>query len=99
VVNDLMTSRMQQFEHLVADELPGVLDDLGLDRTARGHVDTYVTGLQLWMAGIVDWHRTVDRYKESELRSLRRPAPRLTGPTGFGTSAARIASRFSGKLV
>lgn len=110
VVNDLMTSRMQQFEHLVAHELPGALDDLGLDRPARDKVDTYVTGLQIWMSGIVHWHRSVDRYKESELRyeaalqhkeselrSSRKPVRPWTGPSGLGTSAARIASLFSGR--
>jgi germacradienol/geosmin synthase len=99
VVNDLMTSRMQQFEHLIADELPGTLADLGLDRTARSQIDTYLRGLQLWMAGIIRWHRTVDRYKESWLRRGRTPAPTWGRPTGLGTSAARIASRFSGKLA
>jgi len=97
VVNDLMTSRMQQFVQLVGDELPGTLDDLGLDRTARARVDMHVTGLQLWMAGILRWHRTVDRYKESELRRGRTPVFRPPGPSGLGTSAARIATLFSGK--
>jgi germacradienol/geosmin synthase len=99
VVNDLMTSRMQQFEHLIADELPGALADLGLDRTARSQIDTYLRGLQLWMAGIIRWHRTVDRYKESWLRRGRTPAPTWGRPTGLGTSAVRIASLFSGKLA
>ena len=93
IVNDLMTSRMKQFEHLIANELPGTLDDLGLDRTARAHVQTYITGLQLWLAGILRWHRTVDRYKEAELRKSRQPPPPRFGvPSGLGTSAARIAS-------
>ena len=98
IVNDLMTSRMQQFEHLVAHELPGTLAELGLDDDARARVGTYITGLELWMAGIVRWHRTVDRYKESELRAGRKPA-RVPGRlSGLGTSAARISSLFSGKL-
>lgn len=101
VVNDLMTARMQQFEHLIADELPGVIADLGLDRTARSQIDTYLRGLQLWMAGIIQWHRTVERYKESWLRRGRAPdrAPAWGRPTGIGTSAARLASLFSGKLT
>jgi germacradienol/geosmin synthase len=98
IVNDLMTSRMQQFEHLIAHELPGALVDLGLDDDARAHVHTYVTGLEIWMAGIVTWHRTVDRYKESELRNSRKPTPAPGRLSGLGTSAARISSLFGGKL-
>jgi germacradienol/geosmin synthase len=98
IVNDLMTSRMQQFEHLIAHELPGALVDLGLDDDARAHVHTYVTGLEIWMAGIVTWHRTVDRYKESELRNGRKPTPAPGRLSGLGTSAARISSLFGGKL-
>lgn len=97
VVNNLMTARMQQFEQLCRDELPGVLDDLALDRAVRDRVATYITGLQLWLAGILTWHRTVDRYKESELRASRRQAvPRFVAPSGLGTSAARLASQLAG---
>ncbi|HEX7835882.1 MAG TPA: germacradienol/geosmin synthase [Kofleriaceae bacterium] len=99
VVNDLMTSRMQQFEHLLAHELPGTLADLDLDQTARRQVDAYIQGLQLRMSGTLAWHRAVDRYKESELRRGRTPALTWGRPTGLGTSAARIASLFRGKLA
>ncbi len=95
VVNDLMASRMRQFEYLLADELPVVLDELAVDRAVRDRVHTYVTGFQLWMAGILTWHHTVDRYKEPELRADRRlPAPRLGAPSGLGTSAARLAALY-----
>jgi germacradienol/geosmin synthase len=95
VVNDLMASRMRQFEDLLADELPVVLDELGVDRAVRDRVHTYITGLQLWMAGILTWHRAVERYKEPELRADRRPpAPQLGAPSGLGTSAAGIAALY-----
>jgi germacradienol/geosmin synthase len=95
VVNDLRTARLQQFEDLLADELPVVLDELGVDRAVRDRVQSYVTGLQLWMAGILIWHHAVERYKEPELRADRRlPAPQLDAPSGLGTSAARIAALY-----
>jgi germacradienol/geosmin synthase len=48
------------------------------------------------MCGIVRWHITVDRYKEFELRNSASPVVRLlSGPTGLGTSAARISSLVS----
>jgi germacradienol/geosmin synthase len=79
IVNDLITSRRRQFEHLVARELPALADDLGLDAAARASLDAYVGELRDWMAGILKWHRESDRYDE------RRPP--LPKPTGLGTSA------------
>ena len=92
VVNDLMTSRMQQFEHVVATELPGVLDTLALDRATRDQVAIYVTRLQDWMSGVLAWHQAVDRYKEHELRTPRRRGPAPTHLRGGGNSAARLAA-------
>jgi germacradienol/geosmin synthase len=91
VVNDLMTSRMQQFEHLVATELPFLADDHKLDEEARRALDGYVVELQDWMAGILDWHQLTGRYDEAALRKQRTPRA-LRGPTGLGTSAARFAA-------
>ncbi|MDQ2881875.1 MAG: germacradienol/geosmin synthase [Actinomycetota bacterium] len=91
VVNDLMTARMLQFEHILATELPFVVEDLGLDTDAREALDEYVVGLQDWMAGILDWHMLTGRYPEAALRRrYRRPPPGLGGPTGLGTSSAVI---------
>jgi germacradienol/geosmin synthase len=96
VVNDLMTARMQQFEHVVATELPGLLDDRGLDQAARDKLHEYIVGLQHWMSGVLEWHRAVARYQEPELRGERRP--RVHGrPGGQGTSAMRVAALFRDK--
>ncbi|GGX82223.1 hypothetical protein GCM10010510_29100 [Streptomyces anandii JCM 4720] len=63
VVNDLMTQRMRQFEHVVAHELPVLYDDFELSEEARLAMAGYVLDLQNWMAGILNWHQRVDRYK------------------------------------
>ncbi|MGY6026157.1 germacradienol/geosmin synthase Cyc2 [Streptomyces spinosirectus] len=63
VVHDLMTRRMQQFEHVAAHELPLVHDDFGLSEEARQAMDGYVGDLRNWLAGILNWHRKVDRYQ------------------------------------
>ncbi|NIY66649.1 Terpene synthase metal-binding domain-containing protein [Streptomyces malaysiensis] len=102
IVNDLMTSRMRQFQHVAEHELPVLYDDFGLGPEARKAMDGYVEELSHWMTGILNWHREVPRYREEELlRVHRRPvavgagagaravAP-WHGPTGLGTSAARI---------
>ncbi|MFG1854339.1 germacradienol/geosmin synthase [Actinomadura geliboluensis] len=85
IVNDLITSRRRQFEHLAAHELPALADELDLDDTARASLDAYVGELRDWMAGILKWHRESDRYDE------RRPA--LPTPRGIGTSAFYLFSR------
>ncbi|AVV44964.1 terpene synthase family protein [Streptomyces sp. ID05-04B] len=67
VVHDLMTRRMQQFEHIVAHELPVLCDDFDLPPEARSAMGDYVGDLQNWLAGILNWHREVDRYKAGYL--------------------------------
>ncbi|ROP46304.1 germacradienol/geosmin synthase Cyc2 [Streptomyces sp. PanSC9] len=63
VVHDLTTQRMQQFEHVIAHELPVLYADFRLSEEARAAMDGYVLDLQNWLAGILNWHRRVDRYK------------------------------------
>jgi germacradienol/geosmin synthase len=92
VVNDLMTARVSQFQHIVATELPVLADEFALDAHARKALEDYIVGMQDWMAGILDWHMLSGRYPEAALRRrYRTPAPQFTGgPTGLGTSAALI---------
>jgi germacradienol/geosmin synthase len=98
VVADLMASRMRQFQHIVATELPPLFDDLDLDMQTRGRLEAFVEGLQDWMAGILNWHRESGRYKDSELRyrqsqlAASPAASPLVGPTGLGTSATRVGA-------
>jgi germacradienol/geosmin synthase len=91
VVNDLMTSRMLQFERIITTELPVLVDDFNLAADAREALDAYVVGLQDWMAGILGWHMLTGRYSESALRRrYQMPPHRLGGPSGLGTSATFI---------
>ena len=93
IVNNLMTARAQQFQHIVATELPALFDDFNLDESTRDQLMGYVEKLEQWMCGVLKWHITVDRYKEFELRNSASPIVRLlSGPRGLGTSAARIGS-------
>ena len=95
VVNDLITARMEQFELVAATELPQLADDYGLDDDQRAALDEWVLMMQDWMAGILVWHQLTRRYPEETLRDL--PAPGAViyggGPTGIGTSAAKLAER------
>ncbi|MEU4149329.1 germacradienol/geosmin synthase Cyc2 [Streptomyces sp. NPDC026659] len=69
VVHDLMTQRMEQFEHVIAHELPVLYEDFRLSEEARAEMGLYVLDLQNWLAGILNWHRSVDRYKAEWLGS------------------------------
>ncbi|WP_149262485.1 germacradienol/geosmin synthase [Actinomadura sp. K4S16] len=89
VVNDLITSRRRQFEHLAGSELPALCDELDLDDTARAALSAYVEELRDWMAGILEWHRETDRYDERE------PVFHLPRPSGLGTSALHLFTRAS----
>ncbi|GAA3412003.1 family 2 encapsulin nanocompartment cargo protein terpene cyclase [Streptosporangium vulgare] len=93
IVNDLMTSRVRQFEHIVATELPALLDDFDLDGEARETLNGYVTELQDWMAGVLLWHMRTRRYDESELHHPPARVRPVGGTAGLGTAAARVGSR------
>jgi germacradienol/geosmin synthase len=73
VVNDLMSSRMQQFEHIIATELGFVADGFELGEADRSTLEGWVQMMKDWMAGILDWHRMSARYPAASLRVL--PVP------------------------
>ncbi|CAM04173.1 germacradienol/geosmin synthase [Saccharopolyspora erythraea NRRL 2338] len=108
VVADLMKARMRQFERILAEELPTLIDEFELDEAARTALTRQCDELKDWTSGILEWHRRCVRYTDAELRRTRSehhhgtgPEPhlplrrRLSGPTGIGTSAARLARRGS----
>ncbi|WP_181767862.1 terpene synthase family protein [Streptomyces albidus (ex Kaewkla and Franco 2022)] len=95
VVHDLMTSRMREFQHVVAHELPVLYDDFDLGPEAREVLDGYVKDLENWLSGIKTWHEGCRRYREEDLQrplqpSVPEPQRRIGIPSGLGTSAARV---------
>lgn len=76
IVNDLMTARMKQFEHVVQNELPVMYEDFGLDAAARAALDRNAEELKRWMAAIHVWHLGTKRYREEDLERhhAHRPA-------------------------
>ncbi|MBB5157868.1 terpene synthase family protein [Saccharopolyspora phatthalungensis] len=86
-VNDLLTSRLHQFEHTAVTEVPRLLDEYGIDPAGRLAVLGYVKGLQDWQSGGHEWHMQSGRYPDGSATSTV-----LAGPTGLGTSAAYIVS-------
>jgi germacradienol/geosmin synthase len=86
-VNDLLTSRLQQFEDTTLTEVPALLADRAVSAAEQSRVAAYVKGLQDWQAGGHQWHTVSSRY----MNERAAPGP-LGGPTGLGTSASRLAS-------
>ncbi|WP_260636585.1 family 2 encapsulin nanocompartment cargo protein terpene cyclase [Streptomyces angustmyceticus] len=90
IVHDLMTSRLEEFQHVAAHELPVVCDDFELGPEVREALDDHVRELRNWLAGILTWHRDCLRYTEPELRHPAGSPGRLGTPIGLGTSAAHL---------
>ncbi len=90
IVNDLLTSRLHQFENTALTELPPLFEEYSLGQRARENVCRYAKGLQDWQSGGHEWHMRSSRYMNTGFRSSPRTAFPLTGPIGLGTAAARI---------
>ncbi|MEO3977935.1 terpene synthase family protein [Streptomyces sp. CAU 1734] len=104
IVDDLMRGRLRQFLHVKESELPLLCADFALDTAGRAALGAYVREIEDWLAGILNWHRTVRRYGPEDVRSgagTVRPGQRPAGhgcasvlgqPTGLGTAAVRVAT-------
>ncbi|MEV4742809.1 germacradienol/geosmin synthase [Streptomyces sp. NPDC049555] len=90
-VNDLLTSRLQQFEHTVATELGPLFAEHGLTPGQCADVFAYIKGLQDWQSGGHEWHMRSSRYMKGAAGGVLEGAGALLGgPLGLGTSAALI---------
>ncbi|WP_354642011.1 terpene synthase family protein [Kitasatospora camelliae] len=89
-VNDLLTSRLQQFENTVLTELPGLFAEHGLGPEECVRVLAYAKGLQDWQSGGHEWHLRSSRYMNQGGAAAGAGAPAFAVPTGLGTSAADI---------
>ncbi|MEV4443058.1 germacradienol/geosmin synthase, partial [Streptomyces sp. NPDC049577] len=96
IVDDLMNSRMREFQHVVATQLPALAEEFALDAEARAALDGYVQELKDWMSAVLTWHRKCHRYTEADLLRHHAAPPAVPtphGPTGIGTSGTRIGTR------
>lgn len=81
LVNDLITSRLAQFEDTAEVDVPQLLTERAAGPAERQAVARYILGLQDWQAGGHEWHLRSSRYMNSGIDSK---------PTGLGTAAARL---------
>ncbi|WP_225848443.1 germacradienol/geosmin synthase [Streptomyces sp. HPF1205] len=103
VVGDLIAARMEEFQHITGTQLPALFEEFALDAGAREALLRYAGELRAWMAGILNWHSHVDRYKEETLRrfhpEVAAGTPVRAAPSGLGTAAARLAGVLAGAGV
>ncbi len=86
LVNDILTSRMHQFENTALTEIPVLCAAHGVTPPEQLAIALYAKGLQDWQSGGHEWHMRSSRYMNSAADRV------LGGPNGIGTSGARIAA-------
>ncbi|MFB7180623.1 germacradienol/geosmin synthase [Streptomyces sp. NPDC056257] len=91
ICHSLMTQRTEEFEHIVANQLPLLYEDWKLCAEARAGLDAYVGELRDWLSGILNWHRNCRRYREEDLHRIGSGPATGVRSSGFGMSAARIS--------
>ncbi|QCD58917.1 germacradienol/geosmin synthase Cyc2 [Streptomyces hawaiiensis] len=86
-VNDVLTSRLHQFEHTAFTEVPAVALEKGIGPDEVAAVAAYTKGLQDWQSGGHEWHLRSSRYMNENAARGSGPWP---GCSGIGTSAADV---------
>ncbi|WP_156722113.1 terpene synthase family protein [Streptomyces apocyni] len=74
MVHGLMRSRLSQFQHLAANDLPRLCEELNLAPEACEALRGYVHELENWLAGILNWHHKCVRYHAEDLSHSPMPA-------------------------
>ncbi|MFE3558794.1 germacradienol/geosmin synthase [Streptomyces sp. NPDC059193] len=92
--NDLLTSRLQQFEQTALAELPQLFADHAMDPAEIAAVLAYAKGLQDWQSGGHEWHMVSSRYMNKEARATA-PLTLPFLPSGLGATALDLRSVFT----
>ncbi|AUI62074.1 Geosmin synthase [Amycolatopsis sp. BJA-103] len=85
LTNDLLTSRLQQFENTALVEVPALLAEHDVSLPEQIGVGLYVKGLQDWQSGGHEWHAKSSRYMNEG------PVSGVNGPAGLGTDSLRLS--------
>jgi germacradienol/geosmin synthase len=94
--NQLLTSRLHQFEQTALTELAPLFAEHGIGPAEALQVGLYVKGLQDWQAGGHEWHLRSSRYMNDATDAAdaadggAAPAS-LSGPLGLGTGLGSTA--------
>ncbi|MEU3776849.1 germacradienol/geosmin synthase [Streptomyces sp. NPDC032472] len=101
--NDLLTSRLQQFEHTALAEVPAMAAQQGLRPAEVAAVLAYAKGLQDWQSGGHEWHLVSSRYMNRGARGTAggaaAPLTLPFMPSGPGTAAVNWRSALTPRSV
>jgi germacradienol/geosmin synthase len=94
-LNDLLTSRLAQFEHTALVEVPALILESGLDPRSCAQIAAYVKGLQDWQSGGHEWHMRSSRYMNKGGTTRSRspwilPPASVFGVPGLGNTAFSV---------
>ncbi|KIF06512.1 Geosmin synthase [Streptomyces sp. RSD-27] len=90
ICHSLMDRRVEEFQHIVATQLPRLCEERKLDDAARSGLDAYAGELRDWLAGVLNWHLKARRYREEDLHRQGDGLSTAVLGSGFGMAAARI---------
>lgn len=93
-VNDLLTSRVQQFENTALTEVPALCVEKGLGPAECAAVAAYTKGLQDWQSGGHEWHMRSSRYMNEGLTDGAAAGAGAPGMSALGMSALDIRNVF-----
>ncbi|MGW0248548.1 polyprenyl synthetase family protein [Nocardia goodfellowii] len=103
MTSDLARSRLDQFEHIAAVEVPVLIEECGLSPAQSANVLGYVDALRDWPPGWQEWFERTARYAQDPASMAAPGSPpalrRLAGPTGMGTATARRLQRPEGAAL
>ena len=94
LVNEVLSSRLYQFENTVFTELPSLFEEHALDPLERRDVMTYVRGLQDWQSGGHEWHMRSSRYMNERADRSSSAERVLGGATGLGTASTSFKQAY-----
>lgn len=89
LTNDILTSRLQQFENTALVEVPFMCAEAGLTAPQCAELGLYVKGLQDWQSGGHEWHLRSSRYMKADDGDDPLTMT-IAVPSGLGTSATRV---------
>ena len=95
LVNDLLTSRLQQFEHTALTEVPALLLESSADVPEAVALTGYAKGLQDWQSGGHEWHMRSSRY----MNSASSTAAKSTGTRRRSRQFSHVPFQQVGHLV
>ncbi|SCL21822.1 germacradienol/geosmin synthase [Micromonospora pallida] len=105
LVGELLTSRLQQYEHTALTEIPLLFAEHGTPPDEQLAVSRYAQALQDWQAGGHEWHARSSRYTKVTRRPVLVPGvavPYSLAASGLGRRVAAhdhvLADRHVGHL-